>query len=246
MEFFIDIKSFRSHYGPGVDSAFNRNDYQEYFHGCKGGRCVRLTTLPPSCAVVMKSRNRNFQEPSGPLQGCNGTALPFYLNLVSPQSETLDSTSFSQVPCLAICVTEVCQLRCPNSSVEHRLDSRGFKAPSRISPASLPICCSASTSVRTDHILSTQFEPAWHAVSRRDTKQRTHFGSHNTNRIRIESPCSINPSGRVNDVCRYVSRLKGSSLPRSPLKSDLFHSARIWISTANELYRLRKSHFGPD
>ena len=33
--FFIDIKSFRSHYGPGVDSASNRNDYQEYFLGVK-------------------------------------------------------------------------------------------------------------------------------------------------------------------------------------------------------------------
>ena len=43
----------------------------------KGGRCVRLTTLPPSCAVVMKSGNLNFLEPSGPLQACNGTALPF-------------------------------------------------------------------------------------------------------------------------------------------------------------------------
>ena len=29
--FFIDIKSFRSHYGPGVDSASDRNEYQEYF-----------------------------------------------------------------------------------------------------------------------------------------------------------------------------------------------------------------------
>ena len=29
--FFIDIKSFRSQYGPGVDSASNRNEYQEYF-----------------------------------------------------------------------------------------------------------------------------------------------------------------------------------------------------------------------
>ena len=29
--FFIDIKFFRSHYGPGVDSASNRNEYQEYF-----------------------------------------------------------------------------------------------------------------------------------------------------------------------------------------------------------------------
>jgi len=32
---FIDIKSFRSHYGPGVDSASNRNEYQEYFLGVK-------------------------------------------------------------------------------------------------------------------------------------------------------------------------------------------------------------------
>ena len=28
---FIGIKYFRSHYGPGVDPASNRNEYQEYF-----------------------------------------------------------------------------------------------------------------------------------------------------------------------------------------------------------------------
>jgi len=33
--FFMDIKSFRSHYGPGVDSASNRYEYQEYFLGVK-------------------------------------------------------------------------------------------------------------------------------------------------------------------------------------------------------------------
>ena len=33
--FFIDIKSFRSDYGPGDDSASNRNEYQEYFLGVK-------------------------------------------------------------------------------------------------------------------------------------------------------------------------------------------------------------------
>jgi len=33
--FFIDIKSFRSHYGPEVDSACNRNEYQENFLGVK-------------------------------------------------------------------------------------------------------------------------------------------------------------------------------------------------------------------
>ena len=77
--FFVDIKSFRSHYGPGVDSAFNRNEYQEHFLGGKGGRRVGLTTLPPSCAVVTKSGNLNFLEPSGPFQACNGTTLPLYI-----------------------------------------------------------------------------------------------------------------------------------------------------------------------
>ena len=42
--FSTDIKFFRSHYGPGVDSASNRHEYQEYFLEDKGGRCVRLTT----------------------------------------------------------------------------------------------------------------------------------------------------------------------------------------------------------
>ena len=43
----------------------------------KGGRCVRLTTLPLSCVVVMKYGNLNFLEPSEPLQAYNGTALPY-------------------------------------------------------------------------------------------------------------------------------------------------------------------------
>jgi len=47
----------------------------------KGGRCVRLTTLPSSCAVVMKSGNLNLLEPSGPVQACNGIPL-----LLSAQS----------------------------------------------------------------------------------------------------------------------------------------------------------------
>ena len=61
--------SLTSHNGPGVDSASNRNEYQEHFLGGKGGRCVRLTTVPPSRAVVMKSGNLKFPEPSGPVKG---------------------------------------------------------------------------------------------------------------------------------------------------------------------------------
>ena len=31
----FSLKSFRSHYGPGVDLASNRNEYREYFQGVK-------------------------------------------------------------------------------------------------------------------------------------------------------------------------------------------------------------------
>ena len=43
-----------THYGLGVDSSSNRNEYQEYFLGGKGGRCVGMTTLPPSCADCLE------------------------------------------------------------------------------------------------------------------------------------------------------------------------------------------------
>jgi len=47
-------QSFRPHYGPGVDSASNRNEYREYFLGVKGGRWVGLTALQPSCADCLE------------------------------------------------------------------------------------------------------------------------------------------------------------------------------------------------
>ena len=46
LEFFIDA----GRPGLGVDSASNRNKYQEYILRVKSGRCVGLTTLQPSCA----------------------------------------------------------------------------------------------------------------------------------------------------------------------------------------------------
>ena len=44
-----DSQSFRPHYGRGVYTTSNRNEYQEYFLGAKGGRCLVLTSLPRSC-----------------------------------------------------------------------------------------------------------------------------------------------------------------------------------------------------
>ena len=77
---FIDIKFFRSHYGPGVDSASNRNEYQEYFLGVK-----------TAGAVVTKSGNLNYLEPSGPVQACNGTALPLLTYLLHGAQSFLSS-----------------------------------------------------------------------------------------------------------------------------------------------------------
>jgi len=52
-----------------VDSTSNRNEYQEYFLGGKDGRCVGLTTLPPSCADCLE-----VWEPQTPgtLRACPG------------------------------------------------------------------------------------------------------------------------------------------------------------------------------
>ena len=60
---------FRPHYGPGVDLASNRNEYQEYFLGDKGGRCVGLTTLPRSCADCLEIWE---PQPLGTLRACPG------------------------------------------------------------------------------------------------------------------------------------------------------------------------------
>jgi len=78
--FFIDIKkilliallpcgrlSLEQKWVPGV------------FPGGKSGRCLRLTTLLPSCAVVTKSGSLNFLEPSWPVHACNRTDLPLYI-----------------------------------------------------------------------------------------------------------------------------------------------------------------------
>jgi hypothetical protein len=68
LEFFIDI-FLPSPLRPGVDSASNRNEYQEYFLEGKGGRRVGLTILPPSCAD-----NLEIWEPQllGTLRACPG------------------------------------------------------------------------------------------------------------------------------------------------------------------------------
>jgi len=62
--------------GPEVDSASNRNGYQEYFLVGKGGRCAWLHV-----PIVLKSVNLNLLEPSETVQACNGFAFTLRADL---------------------------------------------------------------------------------------------------------------------------------------------------------------------
>jgi hypothetical protein len=69
----LAVKIYQSYslkiYGSGIDSASNRNEYHEYFLGGKGGRCGRLTTLPPPCADCLEIWE---PQPPGALTVCQG------------------------------------------------------------------------------------------------------------------------------------------------------------------------------
>jgi hypothetical protein len=62
-------KLFRPHYGSGDDSDSNRREYHEYFLGCKGGRCVGLTTLQHSCDHCLEIWE---PQPPGTIRACPG------------------------------------------------------------------------------------------------------------------------------------------------------------------------------
>ena len=64
---------------PGVDSA-SKNEYQD-IPGGKRGRCVRVTTLPPSCAECLVIWSLNRPEPSGPHRAVIGVAFFFFLKV---------------------------------------------------------------------------------------------------------------------------------------------------------------------
>jgi len=79
LEFFNDIKSFRSHYDPGVDSASNRNECQEYFLGGKGGRCVRLRTYHHPVPLSRNLGTLTFWNPLGHSGPVTGLLYLFYI-----------------------------------------------------------------------------------------------------------------------------------------------------------------------
>jgi hypothetical protein len=51
------------HYGPGVNSASNRNEYQEYFLQGEGGRCIGMTTLSWNLGAVTSWNPQGLSRP---------------------------------------------------------------------------------------------------------------------------------------------------------------------------------------
>ena len=88
----VSLEFSRQLYYPGVDWASSRNGYQEHFLGGKGGRCVGLTTLPPSCADCLEIW---APKPPGTLWACNSPAQKlllltcsfFYLEVKGPKRD---------------------------------------------------------------------------------------------------------------------------------------------------------------
>jgi len=68
LEFFIGIFL--------LAAASDRNDYQEYSLGSRGGSCIGLTSLKPSCANCLEIWE---PQPPGALRPCTGIVLPFSL-----------------------------------------------------------------------------------------------------------------------------------------------------------------------
>jgi hypothetical protein len=60
---------FFPHYDTEVDSTSNRNEYQDYLLRGKGGLCVGLTSLPPSCVECLVIWEPH---PPGVLKACPG------------------------------------------------------------------------------------------------------------------------------------------------------------------------------
>ena len=78
------VAGFNSRWCPGstgVDSAFNRNEYQEYFLEVKAVGTYGWQSYHLHVPIVLKSGSLNLLGRSGSVQTCTGIAFSFYYSL---------------------------------------------------------------------------------------------------------------------------------------------------------------------
>ena len=101
-------QSFRLHYGPGVDSASNRNEYLEYFLRVKAAGAYGWQPYHLLVPIVLKSGSLKLLKPSGPAQACNWIGLPFAFILRTVRNKLVYSVIKGQVTVMLKEVIHVC------------------------------------------------------------------------------------------------------------------------------------------
>ena len=119
LEFFIDIKSFRSHYGPGVDSASNRNEYQEYLLGGKGGLCIRLTTYHHPVPLSWNLGTLTSRKPLGHSRPVTGL-LYQYPNCSGSTSNQASTLAPFPILCSLLFIGHIITLYCTVCSIRQQ------------------------------------------------------------------------------------------------------------------------------